>query len=347
MTELSIIVPVFNSEKYLDKCIKSILAQTFSSFELILVDDASTDSSGIICDSYALVDKRIKVIHHIVNKGLSISREDGFLQSHGKWISFIDNDDFIAPTMYEYLMNSNDMGELICVRGEDKTSQEIDEAVWNTNNIKSQVIPGKEFCTQVYAKQKNYGCVGPIWAKIIRRDLIEQTLDKVSVYKKKLYWVYFEDVLFVPILFYYTERIVFIDKLLYMHRHIKSNLSSTLVPSEYHYETIHAKKIVLEFFLRQGLLQAYNEFLLDCLLEVQSIWYKVWKNEKDVKKKMEFNEFVEQYYQEYYKDINYKHIENMGKYIKKISIFFFKENRVLWGKTIGNFYFCVIRKFLY
>ena len=110
--ELSIIVPVYNSQKYLSQCINSVLAQTHRSFELILVDDASTDHSGEICDTLAAEDPRIQVIHHEQNKGLSISREDGFQRSSGEWISFIDNDDYIVPDMYECLMQNKSKGDI-------------------------------------------------------------------------------------------------------------------------------------------------------------------------------------------------------------------------------------------
>lgn len=345
--ELSIIIPVYNSEDYLLKCIQSVLSQTFTSFELILVNDASTDSSGRICDLLAINDSRIRVIHHTENKGLSISREDGFRISKGKWISFIDNDDYILPTMYERMMENRTNGEIICVRGEDKNSKEIDEAILVYRQVTPLVIDGKQFCDQVYAKKINYGCVGPIWGKIIKRNLIIETLDKMTPYKEKLFWVYFEDVLFVPILFFNAKRIIFIDELYYMHRHIKSNLSSTLIPKEYHYETVLAKKIVLQFFKNNGLLEAYRVYLFDCLLEIQSIWYKVWKNESNNKRKEDFNQFVGEYYAEYYKEItNYKNL-SAQLLIEKWSIIIFNKNKVLWGKTVGNIYFNIIRKLLY
>ena len=100
--EISIIVPIYNVEKYLDKCIKSIQIQTFSDIEIILVDDGSTDKSGSICDSYAAVDKRIHVIHK-ENSGVSAARNTGIRSARGKYIGFIDGDDYIAPDMYETL----------------------------------------------------------------------------------------------------------------------------------------------------------------------------------------------------------------------------------------------------
>ena len=83
--EISIIVPIYNVEKYLDKCIKSIQIQTFSDIEIILVDDGSTDKSGSICDSYAAVDKRIHVIHK-ENSGVSAARNTGIRSARGKYI---------------------------------------------------------------------------------------------------------------------------------------------------------------------------------------------------------------------------------------------------------------------
>ena len=85
--EISIIVPVYNSEKYLEECIKSILNQTFADFELILIDDGSHDSSGLICDKYAEKDKRIIVVHQ-ENKGICGARNAGLDIARGKYIGF-------------------------------------------------------------------------------------------------------------------------------------------------------------------------------------------------------------------------------------------------------------------
>ena len=91
---ISIIVPVYNVEKYLKKCIDSILNQSFQNFELILVDDGSTDSSGEICDEYALKDRRVLVIHK-ENEGLSSARNEGIKASSAEYVGFVDSDDYI------------------------------------------------------------------------------------------------------------------------------------------------------------------------------------------------------------------------------------------------------------
>ena len=101
--EISIIVPVYNVEKYIHRCIASILAQTYSSFECILVDDCSSDTSGQICEEYAKKDERIKVIHKAQNGGLPQARKTGVENSSGEYVQFVDSDDWIEPNMIELL----------------------------------------------------------------------------------------------------------------------------------------------------------------------------------------------------------------------------------------------------
>lgn len=93
MSSISIIIPVYNAEKYLRRCINSIYAQTYDDFELLLVDDGSADSSGRICDEYAATDSRTRVFHN-ENQGVSSARNTGLDNAVGEWIMFMDSDDF-------------------------------------------------------------------------------------------------------------------------------------------------------------------------------------------------------------------------------------------------------------
>ena len=102
---VSVIVPVYNVEKYLKRCIDSILMQTYRNLEIILVDDGSTDNSGSICDQYGLIDSRIKVIHKI-NGGLSDARITGISNATGDFYSFIDSDDWIESNMIEVMIKN-------------------------------------------------------------------------------------------------------------------------------------------------------------------------------------------------------------------------------------------------
>ena len=91
---ISVIIPVYNTEKYLSECVNSVLAQTYNKFELILIDDGSKDNSGDICDWYAAQDNRIRVIHQ-TNSGVSNARNKGINEANGIYIAFIDSDDIV------------------------------------------------------------------------------------------------------------------------------------------------------------------------------------------------------------------------------------------------------------
>ena len=101
---ISIIVPVYNVEKYLEKCINSIINQTYKNLDIILINDGSTDNSGKVCDKFKSKDSRIKVIHK-ENGGLSDARNAGLKIANGEYIGFVDSDDYIAPDMFETLYN--------------------------------------------------------------------------------------------------------------------------------------------------------------------------------------------------------------------------------------------------
>jgi glycosyltransferase involved in cell wall biosynthesis len=112
---ISVIVPVYNAEKYLARCVESILAQTLHNLELILVDDGSHDSSPAICDHFAALDPRVRVLHK-PNGGVSAARNDGIETSRGQYIAFCDNDDFYAPGMLARLLD-------ICVTNDAQIAQ--------------------------------------------------------------------------------------------------------------------------------------------------------------------------------------------------------------------------------
>ena len=110
--KISIIVPVYNVEQYLERCVESILKQTITNFELILINDGSSDNSGPVCDELSRKDTRIRV-HHIQNGGVSNARNLGIQSSRGEWISFIDSDDFVTEDYLETLLQPVETDETI------------------------------------------------------------------------------------------------------------------------------------------------------------------------------------------------------------------------------------------
>ena len=113
--KISIIIPVYNAAKFLHKCINSILAQTFQDFEILLINDGSTDESGAICDRYTLTDNRIRVFHK-ENGGVSSARNIGLRNACGEWIYFVDSDDTIYNDCLETLI-SQTSDDVDCVTG--------------------------------------------------------------------------------------------------------------------------------------------------------------------------------------------------------------------------------------
>ena len=165
---ISVIVPVYNVESYISTCIKSIINQSYSELEIILVDDGSTDNSGNICDKYAQSDNRIKVIHK-TNGGLSDARNAGLDIATGTYIGFVDSDDFIETDMYEVLLNScinNDVPISICGR------YNVDE---DDNRLKECFTSSKEFVMTDEMAIKNLlnweNCDSAAWDKLYESNL--------------------------------------------------------------------------------------------------------------------------------------------------------------------------------
>ncbi|MGM9852345.1 MAG: glycosyltransferase family 2 protein [Muribaculaceae bacterium] len=111
---VSVIIPVYNTEKYLRQCLDSVLAQTYSDWEAILVDDGSTDTSGAICDEYAATDNRFKVLH-TANAGVSAARNTAVGLANGKWLTVVDADDMLAPDALELWMKEARTSGCLCV----------------------------------------------------------------------------------------------------------------------------------------------------------------------------------------------------------------------------------------
>lgn len=163
MPKISIIVPVYKAEAYLHRCIDSILAQTFTDWECILVDDGSPDGSGSICDEYAAKDTRIHVIHK-KNGGVSSARNAGLGIAIGTWVSFVDADDEITERYLEIDRELEDADVII----KSYSIVHINGKVTYHNN-KRQFIKDREGLFFYYVRKRN----NALWDKIIKKKLVE------------------------------------------------------------------------------------------------------------------------------------------------------------------------------
>ena len=160
---VSIIVPVYNAERYLHRCIDSILAQTFTDFELLLIDDGSKDNSGAICDEYAVKDSRIRVFHK-ENGGASAARNYGLDKAVGKYICFIDADDWVDKDYIERLLPADGEDMVIC-----SFMYDTMEVFLLGDYVRDKQNIAKNF----YALIDHMAICAP-WCKIMRRDIIDQ-----------------------------------------------------------------------------------------------------------------------------------------------------------------------------
>lgn len=170
LPKISIIVPVYNAEEYLPNCIDSILTQTFTDFELLLIDDGSTDNSGRICNKYAVKDSRVKVFHK-QNGGASSARNVGLDNAKGEWIAFADADDWAdCDWLYNFIQN---LDCDIVVQGfyKHKNEKRTEFVVLTSNN--PQYLPRYNYFEYI-STLFNMGNIGYLWCRLFKAKIIRE-----------------------------------------------------------------------------------------------------------------------------------------------------------------------------
>ena len=210
MAEVSIIVPVYQVENYIRQCVDSILAQTFTDFELILVDDGSKDESGRICDEYAKKDERVKVIH-TENIRAAGARNRGLNQAVGNYFMFIDSDDYIAPSMVECLYKNMVNQDADIVACNFLYDFENDRKKNFATDVKSEVLSGTEtFYNR--KNERNYGYWTVVWNKLYKKETFGKVRFRLGKYYEDEFWandIYQMDIKIVTIsecLYYYRQH---------------------------------------------------------------------------------------------------------------------------------------------
>lgn len=218
--KLSFIIPVYNSEKYVEKCVNSIISQSKNEFEIILVDDGSKDNSGMICDNISKNDPRVKVIHQ-ENKGICGARDTGIRAASGEWLCFVDNDDIVASDAVDFIFSSMDDSCDIIYFGFDEFSKE-ENILEKEIELKERVFKDKEIeklqwdCLCRYSDNKpliNYRLLTTPWGKIYKHDfLTNNNLMFIEDMKRE------EDVSFNLMCLACTKKVKYIEKIIYHYR---------------------------------------------------------------------------------------------------------------------------------
>lgn len=201
---ISVIVPVYNVGEYLERCVNSILQQTYERLEIILVDDGSTDASAQMCDEFARADKRIKVIHK-ENGGLSDARNAGLKAATGSYIGYVDSDDWIEKDMYERMYNScveNDAQLCIC-----RYFSEYRDKTLGGGNGECIPLTRDELLRIYVGGHEQYVIYNSVWSKLFARTLV----DGMTFPKGRNS----EDIMYTTRAFCRLSRAVYLDSCLY------------------------------------------------------------------------------------------------------------------------------------
>lgn len=232
---ISIIIPVYNVEKYLERCVKSVIDQTYKNLEIILIDDGSTDNSGKLCDELAKLDDRIVVIHK-PNGGIADVRNRGLKEAHGEYIGFVDSDDYIDINMFETLYNlsENNNADISIVSFYEYYNGKL-IGVRDSENLEimSKVEAIKELL--IDTKIQSY-----TWNKLFKRELfdgIEFPLNKN-----------FEDIAILLLIFEKAEKIALLEKPLYYYLRRDDSIIGKRSSKTYidHLEVIYDKYMYLK-----------------------------------------------------------------------------------------------------
>lgn len=260
MCKVSVIVPVFDCEKYIERCIKSILVQSYTEFELILVDDGSSDNSGQICDRFAEKDNRIRVIHQ-KNSGVSAARNNGVKSSIGEFVTFIDSDDWIEPDYLKTMLSAcREHNAQIAICGYVTARSEEDSA---KNKDDYRVMNSREAINYYGAlnlQRKSAHFRSP-WAKLIKREYALNTPFPTDR-------VYAEDGACVYLWMWQADRIVNLDKEMYYYFQNEDGICSKPL-GRHIIGNFMTEKEWIDFFRKNRFTELESDFcrryIFDCL----------------------------------------------------------------------------------
>lgn len=252
---ISVIIPVYNIREYVDKCVRSVCAQSYGNLEIILVDDGSTDGSGEICDALASEDGRIRVLH-VENSGQGAARNRGLDLARGEYIGFVDGDDYIDRDMYAFLydlMRSEDGAQIsVCGHYFEKDGRDV-----RSHCRHSKIVCDRDKSIKLLVRDRllmNY-----TWDKLFQRDLLEGV--------RFCEGVLFEDISFVYRPVYKAERIVICDspKYHYVQRSDSSIGRGNKYSVRNNISYFNAVYVQLGFLISEGYTFAVRAMLRRCL----------------------------------------------------------------------------------
>ena len=259
---ISVIIPVYKVEKYLCRCVDSVLEQTYTNMEIILVDDGSPDNCPVMCDEYARQDSRVKVIHQ-ENAGLSGARNAGIDMAQGQWLAFVDSDDYLAADFLERLYQACvDTGSSLSVcRWEYVCGETIPEH----GTGETRVYTGREMLANLYVPDGAYFVVA--WNKLYRKELFEDIrypLGRIHEDEATTYRIYDK-----------VKKAAYVDRSLYGYFVTPVSITRGFNPKRMDWVTAVAER--LDFFEQKG----YTELMVPGLQALADGSIDIWFGLRD------------------------------------------------------------------
>ncbi len=267
-TAISVIVPIYRVEKYLPACIDSILNQTFTDFELILVDDGSPDRCPEICDETAKRDARVRVIHQ-ANAGLSAARNAGIEVAHGAWLSFVDSDDFLAPDFLETLHDAAVRAGADCALCGVQLTDEAGQKIGQPLSVADGVRTGRSILETLCRASEIPYLVA--WNKLYRRDVFQTLRYPVGMQN--------EDTYLAAELFDTVQTVICVSKPMYFYRQRADSIMHTAVTTR-NLDRMWAFEHCFAYFEARGLEALMPDAEKKMFAKLTGVYYRLPKEER-------------------------------------------------------------------
>lgn len=264
--KISIIIPVYNVEKYLEQCLKSVINQTFKDIEIICINDGSTDNSLEILEAFQKQDERIKIINK-QNEGQGIARNEGLKIAKGEYISFIDPDDWVEQGMYEFLYNKFLETNAQIIRFNYRSFDEEKQISDKPHNFRKEQARHFKFNIQdnsIYnwknVENLNFEKVElQVWNRIFSNKFIKENNLHFAPFKHS------EDNIFTISALFLADKILYVEKVFYNYR-VRSNSALNRASNEY-FSVFKNVELIKDFLIEKGLFEkykkAYRIYLID------------------------------------------------------------------------------------
>lgn len=278
---ISIVVPVYNVEKYLEDCVESLLVQTYKNNEIILVDDGSSDNSALICDEYEKKYNTIKVIHK-TNGGLSDARNTGLKKALGKYICFIDSDDVVAPNyihaLYDAIVATNTMMSA-CPFVKFLDGENYKDLPITDSAVDIQKIDAEELMINIY--DGNYSEISFVaWGKLYEKKMFKENDIEYPFGR------YYEDTFTTFRLFFAAGKISLINNTAYYYRIRENSIMTSGITEKKIMDAIASNEYVADYFVNNnGNRKLISNVINYCLKDLLSTYYRDLNNVKGDKKK--------------------------------------------------------------